>query len=254
MSFCFQFNTLITTLEKELRAKDLSLLTATDWLILSDYITVTKSIAEGLDILQGDKHACLGFVLPTLFSIIRRLSGSMLNTAHGEKMRDVLIKSMDKRFKPTMEVEEQNKDLYLAAVTHPLFKLEWLPSDKSVIIKQWFVHIVNQKADSSLIQESDSNDFFYRYPTSHITQNAEIENYLSNPLKEVTMLKNFPTIKTLFIDYNTTLSSSAAIERMFSNATLIFQPRRNRLSSVNFERSMFLKKNKTQILNLKKTS
>lgn len=67
------------------------------------------------------------------------------------------------------------------------------------------------------------------------------------------MLENYITIKKLFIDFNTTLSSTGVIERMFSNATLIFQPRRNRLSSVNFERAMFIKKNRDTILELKKS-
>lgn len=63
------------------------------------------------------------------------------------------------------------------------------------------------------------------------------------------MLNNFPTVKKMFIDFNTTLSSTSVIryERMFSNATLIFQPRRNRLSSTNFERAMCLKKSTNSV-------
>lgn len=121
---------LITTLEKELNAKNLNILSATDWLILSDYITVTKPVAEGLDILQGDKHACLGYVLPTLFSIKKRISGSMLNTPHGEKMRDVLTNAIESRFGAIMEMTDRNKDFYLAAITHPLFKLDWIVPKK----------------------------------------------------------------------------------------------------------------------------
>lgn len=239
-------------MEQELHAKNLNVLVPSDWLILSDYITVTKPVAEGLDILQGDKHACLGYLLPTLFAIKKRISSSMLNTAHGESMRDVLIQSIETRFGSMMETTNQNRELYLASVTHPLFKMEWIPQEKHEIVKQWFVETIRiNYNDSDNQQQQSETDFFYRYSSNNAPQNVEIEQYLSHSVKEVTMLNNFPIIKKLFIDYNTTLSSTGVIERMFSNATLVFQPRRNRLTSVNFERAMCLKKNRSVISELK---
>lgn len=246
---------LISTLETELSAKNINILNSTDWLVLADYITVTKPVAGGLDILQGDKHACLGYVLPTLFAIKKRISGSMLNTAHGEKMRDVLIQSIETRFGPMMTTYDHNRELYLAAVTHPLFKTEWIPEEEQERVKHWLTTTVDMNSEVMEKEKEPQhreNDFFYRYSSNTVQQNDEVEQYLSHHEHDVSMLKNFPTIKKLFIDFNTTLSSTGVIERMFSNATLIFQPRRNRLSSINFERTMFLKKNHSTILDLKK--
>lgn len=49
----------------------------------------------------------------------------------------------------------------------------------------------------------------------------------------------------MFRRYNTSLSSSAPIERVFSKALLIFVPRRNRISDGNFERAFFVRINKS---------
>lgn len=62
------------------------------------------------------------------------------------------------------------------------------------------------------------------------------------------MLHEYPLVKHLFIDTNTTLSSSGVIERMLNHASLIFQPRRNRLSAANFEKALFLKINSSVII------
>lgn len=143
----------------------------------------------------------------------------------------------------------------MAAVTHPLFKMEWIPEENQDTVKHWFSRTVSMNSNNGVIQQEPEQrkaDFFYRYSANTVQQNVEIEQYLSHPEHDVSMLQNFPTIKKLFIDFNTTLSSTGVIERMFSNATLIFQPRRNRLSSENFERTMFLKKNRSVISELKK--
>ena len=52
-----------------------------------------------------------------------------------------------------------------------------------------------------------------------------------------------------FIRYNTSSPSSAAVERVFSMRSNIMRPRRNRLTSLNFERLLFLKGN-TKLLDI----
>ena len=63
-------------------------------------------------------------------------------------------------------------------------------------------------------------------------------------LEEKSDLKNFPTILSIYMKYNTILSSSAPVERLFSTGGQILTPRRNRLTDSNFEMLLFLKKNK----------
>jgi hypothetical protein len=62
--------------------------------------------------------------------------------------------------------------------------------------------------------------------------------------KSLQVLNSFATVKSVFLKYNTTLPSSAPVERLFSKASLIFTPRRNRLSSKIFEKALFVSANK----------
>ena len=57
------------------------------------------------------------------------------------------------------------------------------------------------------------------------------------------MLHKYPGIKNTFIKYNTTISSSTSVERMFSVAGQIQIPRRSSLSDHCFEKLLLLKTN-----------
>ena len=60
-------------------------------------------------------------------------------------------------------------------------------------------------------------------------------------LEPAELLNSFPYIKKLFIMFNTTLPSSASVERLFSRAGLIFGKKRQLLSDKNFELQLMLK-------------
>lgn len=60
---------------------------------------------------------------------------------------------------------------------------------------------------------------------------------------EIVMLNRYPKLKRLFIKYNTPMTSSAPVERMFSYAGLVNAPRRSSLSDTHFEQLVILKVN-----------
>lgn len=69
----------------------------------------------------------------------------------------------------------------------------------------------------------------------------EVLQYLQDNRTDLEMINEYPTIKKLFLKYNTTLPSSAPVKRMFSFASIINAPRRHALFDVNFEKMILLK-------------
>ena len=68
------------------------------------------------------------------------------------------------------------------------------------------------------------------------------KDFLSNACF-VTSQRQSTLTKERYREYNSALPSSAACERLFSTAGLIFVPKRTNLSDANFDRLVFLKQN-----------
>ena len=72
-SFYDALKVLVTVLSEHMievnrvcRAHSLSAFTTSDKEVYSEYVTVMKPVAYALDQLQGEKHAFMGILLPTL--------------------------------------------------------------------------------------------------------------------------------------------------------------------------------------------
>jgi len=73
---------------------------------------------------------------------------------------------------------------------------------------------------------------------------SELDSYLGmSNRKDLGVFDSFPKLKHLFIVLNTPLPASAACERLFSTAGLIFTPKRANIGSENFENQLLLKLN-----------
>jgi len=70
---------------------------------------------------------------------------------------------------------------------------------------------------------------------------VQLENYLSNPSTSVEYLKGYPYVMNAFVKANSTLPSSAAVERLFSVAGQILSSRRCKLSDKHFDLFVFLR-------------
>ena len=62
--------------------------------------------------------------------------------------------------------------------------------------------------------------------------------------KTLECFHKYPTIKKLFLKYNTTLPSSAPVERLYSMGNLVLTPKHNRLTDARFEKLLLLRYNK----------
>lgn len=74
----------------------------------------------------------------------------------------------------------------------------------------------------------------------------EVDRYLADTdtMCDRVRMAAYPTIRQMFIDLNTGLPASAAVERLFSLGGRVFTPLRTCLSSHHFEMMMFLRLSK----------
>ena len=110
-----------------------------------------------------------GHLLPTLFTVQVKLRGMQQKALkHSEALVKTLLEGLDKRF--DKELPFSSGDKITAAVTHPFFKLHWLPDDKREQCRQLFIEAVKKldvetsaSGPSSLstsLQDSTEDDFF----------------------------------------------------------------------------------------------
>lgn len=102
---------------------------------------------------------------------------------------------------------------------------------------------------------SKENNFFkhlrtkenLRRSSSEDSTTLDVIKYAMQPLSDPNLLEfcSSPILLEVFLRYNTTLSSSGPVERIFSKALAIFTHRRNRISDTNFEKALFIYQNKS---------
>jgi len=87
-------------------------------------------------------------------------------------------------------------------------------------------------------------DDFFNFNEREMEQSQKHLQFLNYKDRELSMLHRHPEVKILFLRYNTTLPSSAPVERLFSAGALVLTKRQNRLSDTLFESLVLLKLNK----------
>ena len=106
-----------------------------------------------------------------------------------------------------------------------------------------------QQLDNSTNSDDDEDDLFF---SSRRKKNSFATDHLDQYLAagrvghhiHLSSLNAWPQLKSLFVELNTPLAASAACERLFSVAGLIFTPRRACLGDTNFENQLLLRLNK----------
>lgn len=265
-----KLNELVQSLKRSLTsttAMQIRPFTSNDFIVMAQYEKVFEPVAQALDTLQGEYNNSQGRILPVLLSMRKRIS-SIEET--GNIIRDfkaVTLKQIDVRFGKYLEYNSLNKDFILSAITLPRYKTNFISSDENKIFAKNLLvseckRLCDESQDSSADVPEDSctaidddDDFVILFPTNRNTRRNSIDNqievevtqYLLDPRKDVNILNDYRYIRAVFYKYNTTLSSSAPVERVFSQSLMIFTPRRNRISAKNFENTLILKHNRMLI-------
>lgn len=244
---------------------DLTKFTNADWGVLNAYLMVMGPIARALDQLQGEAHASQGYIIPTLNSMrhhVSILNGSNLIL----NFKNTMLSAISERCSSIMEISESNRDLVLAAISVPLFKTQFIMDDTSeeyarTIVRSEMMRYLTEIDQTESINETDTtkrHEFFvYSTNRNHRRTSledilfAEFQRYLNDERTSLEMLHEYPHMKKMYFRYNTTLSASAAVERVFSQALIVFAPRRNRLNDDLFERTLFSKINRIKLDDMK---
>lgn len=225
---------------------------------LEEFVTIMSPLAISLDILQGEKTCFLGLVAPTVIILKQKLT-NFSHLSYCKPLVDGIVVALEKRFKHIYDFNCPESKLYiLSAISLPRFKLNWVPECHMDICKDLFLKevdtfhakntalVVNKSTSSS----SGEEDFFCDIDKRSgmrcsvqpiLSSNIEALSYLESKTKDLDCLNQYPNVKNIFLKYNTTLPSSAPVERLFSCGQQIFVPRRNRLSDSMFEKLLFLR-------------
>jgi len=232
-----------------------------EWMFLEEYCKVMEPLTKALNKLQGEKNSFLGYVAPTIL-VVRRLLISFTNLKYCKPLSLTIIKSLETRFYYIFDLSSpESKDFILAAVSHPKFKLSWVPLRymnlcKTLFITQCCIRIDSETKSTDVVVEdfisdNSDDDFFDNickdndFNSTSDSESTELRNsnlanlqalsFLNSKNKDLDILNEFPTIKEVFFKYNTTIPSSAAVERLFSKAVQVLTPRRSRLGDDTFQ-------------------
>lgn len=197
-----------------------------EWAFLEEYCLVMESLAISLDKIQAEKSCFLGYVAPTIITL-RLLLIQQTNLTYCRCLALQIIKSLEKRFSFILDLENiKSKPYIIASISHPKFKLLWIPPRFLTACKNIFLsecNFMNSVSNSDFKENendsADSDEEFYgilkqnKYSLNHSTaESAQTNNddsndatvqalsYLDSKNKNLDMLNSFPILKKVFLN------------------------------------------------------
>lgn len=165
-----------------------------------------------------------------------------------------------------MQAEKRFEDFFnfavIASLSYPRFKNKWFSCIESKYHSK-LINLFKTVISQEVIPTSTTNDthnkskwdnFFYfnsdsdsdsQYNEPRSKAEFLISHFFVEESGDINLLERYSKIKNVFLKYNTPLSSSASVERLFSYATITNCPKANRLSDQMFEKRVVLKANLT---------
>ncbi len=231
----------------------LNQMTQADMGFLVSYVGVMKPLEQAMKLLEGETDCYLGNLIPTIVTLEKKLQQN-----HDVQMKplvDALLAGLKKRFGAIMN----DKDYIIATILHPKFKMNYFSVEQRLEFRQLLLSFVLQVQSelstlSGTISEgegsvpvNDDSDFYSVIIDSEETNNAaaavqdQVAGYFSSRSNSVDALLAYPALVEAFKKSNSTLPSSATVERLFSAAAQILTVRRCNLSDDNFDKLVFMR-------------
>lgn len=223
---------------------------------LLEYYTIIQPLDIAFDKLQSSKeNSEIGFFLPIMYTLQRKLTSNLYeNLMFCKPMVEILLPSIDKRFGEV--INKQN--FLIASCIHPKLYFNWLKDDTELkktcedLIRNLAVQcicsckqlpVISQKAAQPETEAINETDSFFDFDTPSDSLTASNVNCTEQFIKQpVLNMKDYiPCLKKIYFQYNTLLSSSAAVEQVFSISGDILRKKRNRLIDEHFEQNTVLK-------------
>ena len=175
-----------------------------DFTFLGEWLEVMKPIAQALDKLQGENtpEAYFGSILPTLHAIQRRLSS--VSSTYTASLITALQSGMQKRFGDILKFEDMGvnlkiKTFVIASVSHPYFKVRWLPLMHRRMAEELFVgeimRLNETNSHTANLATASSGDFYGFYePDSEsddCSLKVEVVHYLNDSSHDMNQLNRY---------------------------------------------------------------
>lgn len=221
---------------------------------LKEYVTVFHPLAFALELFQAEQKCYLGLVIPTVLSLKNKLNEQKDAVNYLGEVINAIVVAIDVRFQELFDSTEAK----FATATTPQFRLWWMNASEREDMCSLLATEASQIEPSSLIEANpsrrlstiESEDDFFSYgpvkPAVQIQQRGvmeEIRKYVEGTGKSLECLQDFPRVKQLFLRYNTTLPSTAPVQRLFSQKGNLVTSQRNFLTDDYFERIQLLRYN-----------
>lgn len=237
----------------------------TEIFYLEEYILILQQIATALNKLREDSNQFYGYILPTIITLKVKFEKlkNLENLKYTRNLLESCTQGLLTRFSDYFLLS--NKDMeFMATVSSPNFKLRWFGVLKDsctsnlLEIKNKFSNLAEivlrdefQLELTTIKQESDNffdfnekviSDGINLFSSINILRNKidlELIQYLDDPRVDLSMLESYPFIKKIFLRFNTPLSTSESVERLFSFNSF---PNQNIADDL-FEKMILLKAN-----------
>lgn len=214
---------------------------------LKEYVNVLRPLSISLNLFQGEEKCFLGLAIPTLLTLKQKLREKKTSTSIFSGIIDILLAGIDRRFAPVFS----SQCAKMAAATMPQFRLWWLSGAEREELRMALIaeaaHMDPGAEDEEEEEEDELEDDFFNFgpggSSNRCGPKGEVQRYLDGSTKTLHCLKDYPNVNKLFLKFNTVLTSSAPVDRFFSNGGGFCTPQQSRLSSEHLEQMLLLRYN-----------